>query len=168
MTELRVSDVHTDNDDSPLTGEREPVPHTVVETKVAGENVLEAVDVITHSGSPTRSTTRGLNVRAKKVPKASIMEMFIVQTQSDESARKYDAEQRAFEREERAADRTQWTQMIGSIAKGYFGQNDNKNRKSNKKKRIRRNNRRRSEAEYLSSDSSSESSSNDSSSKKRW
>ena len=78
IPESRVGDVHMDNNNSPLVGEREHVTHTVVETLVAGINVLEAEDLSVHSSSPTRSNTRGLDVREKRFPKSSMIEMFIM------------------------------------------------------------------------------------------
>ena len=61
-----------------------------------------------------------------------MMEIFIMHMQSDASARKHEAEQRAYERAERAEDRRQVQHMIGYLAKGCFN-NERKNRKSTKK-----------------------------------
>ena len=77
ILELRLGDVCIGDDDSPLVGERELIPSTV-EPPVANTTVGEAVDVTAHSGSPTRSTTRGLNVRGKRSIKPNMMETFII------------------------------------------------------------------------------------------
>ena len=70
------------------------MPHTVVGTPVADEIILEAVGMIVTSGSPVISTACGLNARPKKVPKASLMELLIIQIHFDVSVRKYYAEKR--------------------------------------------------------------------------
>ena len=54
--------------------------------------------------------------------------------QPDTSTRKHNLHQRYFEHQERAADRTQLTQTIGSIAKGCFGEKNNKKGRGTKRR----------------------------------
>ena len=94
IPELQVpEDGNIDDDDSPSARVRENVPNTVVGGQNANDDILEPLDVVIETtSSPAKFSVRGLNVRQKKNLKGNMMEMFIMQMQSDTSARKHEAE----------------------------------------------------------------------------
>ena len=109
------------------------------------------------NGSQTLSTVStpsngSLRSRSNQTPKKiDFMEMMLLQMQNE-------ASERAHDRKERAEDRRQLTQLLTTMASGYFMMQSSKNKKRKRKKKKRRMNHTNEDDSINSSSSDSDSS----------